>query len=55
MVFVKFDHNRGTNAARNEAIRIAKGKWSVILDSDDYFVDNALQVIVNTMPEKAEL
>lgn len=52
VVFVKFDHNRGTNAARNEAIRIAKGKWSVILDSDDYFVDNALQVIVNTMQKK---
>ena len=37
VVFVKFPQNRGTNAARNEAIRRAKGKWVVILDSDDYF------------------
>lgn len=47
--FVKFAHNKGTNAARNTAIREAQGKWCIILDSDDYFVDEALQIICNTM------
>lgn len=47
VVFVKFDHNKGTNAARNEAIRRAQGKWCIILDSDDYFCDTALSDIDN--------
>lgn len=49
VVFVKFDKNRGTNAARNEAIRKAQGKWCIILDSDDYFCDTALVDIDNTI------
>lgn len=49
MVFVRFPHNRGTNAARNEAIRKARGEWCIILDSDDYFVDDALETISQTM------
>ncbi|MBO5059185.1 MAG: glycosyltransferase family 2 protein [Prevotella sp.] len=49
IVFVKFNHNRGTNAARNEAIKRAQGEWCIILDSDDYFMDNALTVITDTM------
>lgn len=49
VVFIRFAHNRGTNAARNEAIRRAQGKWCIILDSDDYFVDNALHTIASTM------
>lgn len=51
VVFVKFEHNKGTNAARNEAIRIAHGKWCILLDSDDYFVDDALTTISFTMKE----
>lgn len=51
VVFVKFPQNRGTNAARNEAIRRARGKWCIILDSDDYFVDDALLTISKTMKE----
>lgn len=51
VVFVKFPQNRGTNAARNEAIRRARGKWIVILDSDDYFCDTALSDIDQTIRE----
>lgn len=43
--FIKFAHNQGTNAARNAAINCAKGKFCIILDSDDYFVDNAINLI----------
>lgn len=43
--FFRFDCNRGTNAARNAAIAAAKGEFCIILDSDDYFVDNAIQII----------
>lgn len=52
VVFVKFEKNKGTNAARNEAIRKACGEWCIILDSDDYFCDTALSDIDNTIKEK---
>ena len=51
VVFVKFPQNRGTNAARNEAIRAARGKWCIILDSDDYFCETALSDIDKTIQE----
>lgn len=47
--FAKFTENKGTNAARNAAIEKATGEYCIILDSDDYFVDNALQIIDNVV------
>lgn len=47
--FLKFSKNKGVNTARNAAINVAKGKWCILLDSDDYFVDNALDIISETM------
>ncbi|MDR0428342.1 MAG: glycosyltransferase family 2 protein [Dysgonamonadaceae bacterium] len=38
----KFENNRGVNAARNYAIQNAEKEFIVFLDSDDYFVDNAI-------------
>lgn len=55
VVFVKFDKNRGTNAARNEAIRKAQGKWCIILDSDDCFCETALSDIDKTIKENLRL
>lgn len=49
-----FDHNKGTNAARNTAIKASKGKWCIILDSDDYFEESALVDIVSAMSENPE-
>ena len=43
--FIAFPQNRGTNAARNAAIKIASGDFCIILDSDDYFVDDAMRKI----------
>lgn len=45
--FIKFAKNRGTNAARNAAVKAAKGDFCIILDSDDYFVDDAIKIIEN--------
>ena len=47
--FISFPKNRGTNAARNAAIKAAKGDWCIILDSDDYFLPTALTTIVSVM------
>lgn len=51
VIYVRFYKNKGTNAARNEAIRRASGKWCIILDSDDYFCDTALVDIDKTVKE----
>lgn len=43
--FIRFTENKGTNAARNAAIAQATGDFCIILDSDDYFVDDAIAII----------
>lgn len=45
--YIEFPRNKGTNAARNAAIKAAEGDFIIILDSDDYFVDDALSYVDN--------
>lgn len=47
--FIPFTQNRGTNAARNAAIAAATGDYCIILDSDDYFVDEVIMFINSTV------
>lgn len=47
--FIKFPQNKGTNAARNTAIKNATGQYCIILDSDDYFTDTAIKDIATTI------
>lgn len=47
--FIRLPQNKGTNAARNAAIAAAKGEFCIILDSDDYFVDDAVAIIEHTV------
>lgn len=49
VIYLSFCENRGTNAARNAAITIAKGEYCILLDSDDYFVDDAIKMIDNVV------
>lgn len=43
--FFSLDENRGPGGARNFALDRARGKYIVFLDSDDFFVPEALQKI----------
>lgn len=46
---------KGANAARNTAIRMAKGKYLVFLDSDDYLIDDSIEVRLNTFRKNPEV
>ena len=50
----RFDENKGTNAGRNYSISKATKKYIIILDSDDYFTENALNIITNTIKSKLQ-
>lgn len=52
--FIKFERNRGTNAARNAAVKAAKGSFCIILDSDDHFVDDAMKTIDTAIAENGD-
>lgn len=39
--------NQGQSKARNEGVKIAKGKWLMFVDSDDFIVENTCEIIAN--------
>jgi Predicted glycosyltransferases len=48
-VLIKNSENRGVAPARNQAFRIAKGRYIVNLDADMLFIDNSLGKLVEFM------
>ncbi len=41
--------NGGVSSARNMGILKAKGEWIIFLDSDDYFLQNCLEILLNVV------
>ena len=46
-----FQENKGLNVSNNIALKLARGKYLMRLDADDYLDDNALLVMVNVLEE----
>ncbi len=49
VVLEQLPENRGTNAARNAAMRRASGEWVAMLDSDDEMLPGAVETICRTI------
>lgn len=52
---VIFQKNKGLNVTNNIAMRLAKGKYLMRLDADDYLEPNALQTMVSKLEADDEL
>lgn len=54
IVYDKFSENRGANSARNRAIQLASGDWIGYLDSDDRYLENAFNTVLEVLDGKGK-
>jgi glycosyltransferase involved in cell wall biosynthesis len=48
-VYTVFQENRGLNASNNIALNLSRGKYIIRLDADDYFVPQAIELMVSEL------
>ena len=54
-IFVVLQQNKGLNVSNNVALKLARGKYIMRLDADDYLDPHALEVMVSTLERNPQL
>lgn len=54
LVFLRNERNMERGASRNRGLAVAKGKYVCLLDSDDEFLENHLEVLYKNIVERNE-
>ncbi len=54
-VFIVVQKNKGLNVSNNIALRMARGKYFIRLDADDYLDSNCLEIMVSKMEKESDL
>ena len=54
-VRIVYQKNKGLNVTNNIALRAARGKYIIRLDADDYFVPNALELLLDKLENDNQL
>lgn len=54
-IFLRLGHNKGAGAARNKGLELAKGKWLLFADADDYFLPNAFDIFKTYSENNADI
>lgn len=54
-IYYVYQNNQGLSEARNHGIRLAKGKWVIFLDADDFFLPNILTELVRVFEAQPSL
>lgn len=54
-VFVVYQKNKGLAASNNIAIKMARGKYIMRLDADDYLAKNCLEILIKKLEDNSNL
>ncbi|MDP4086252.1 MAG: glycoside hydrolase family 99-like domain-containing protein [Bacillota bacterium] len=52
ITYIKHSKNKGAHASINEGLKVAKGKYITIINTDDLYETNRLEVMINCLKEK---
>lgn len=53
--FISKDESKGAGHARNIGLDMAKGKWLLFADSDDYYIDNFISYLDDFIDSEADI
>ncbi len=53
-IYTVFQENRGLNVSNNVALSLARGKYIVRLDADDYFAPHAIELMVSELERNSK-
>ena len=52
-ILLKNTENRGPSYTRNRGMKLAKGEYCILLDSDDYYEENTINIMLENMKPKS--